>query len=455
MPQSNASRTSTLSRRSTAVVERPAVTIPPLDSSVWDNIYELNPEGKCGSHPETEEAHGSVIGHILSQLRPGMDLTKVALPTWILERRSLLEMFADFFVHPDEFTAIAHAPTPAERMTQCLRWYLSSFLAGRPWDVAKKPYNPIIGETFTCWIPKNDNGESTNSEEEGATGGAPGASASVGGGPVPDVAEDAITFVAEQVSHRPPVSCFYTESKADKISMTSHIWTKSRYLGLSIGMECVGQGNIIVHDHNEEYVVTFPKAYGRSILTTPWFEMGGTCHINCEKTGYSAKIDFHEKPLIGGERHRISAEIKAPKEKHPILKLEGHWNDKIYVIEAANKNESAKRKKNKDHTGNEVFVDPKALPTIKKQTFPLESQLETESRRQWREVTWCLKQHIVEGASYFKTALEEKQRAGERNRQERGIKWTPKLFHQTQDGGYVYCSPLEKRLRGDYSTGFK
>ena len=33
--------------------------------------------GKCGSHPETEEAHGSVIGHILSQLRPGMDLTKV------------------------------------------------------------------------------------------------------------------------------------------------------------------------------------------------------------------------------------------------------------------------------------------------------------------------------------------------------------------------------------------
>ena len=43
----------------------------------------------------------------------------------------------------------------------------------------------------------------------------------------------------------------------------------------------------------------------RSILTTPWFEMGGTCHINCEKTGYSAKIDFHEKPLIGGEKHRL------------------------------------------------------------------------------------------------------------------------------------------------------
>ena len=32
-----------------------------------------------------------------------MDLTKVVLPTFILERRSLLEMYADFFAHPDYF----------------------------------------------------------------------------------------------------------------------------------------------------------------------------------------------------------------------------------------------------------------------------------------------------------------------------------------------------------------
>lgn len=39
--------------------------------------------------------------HLLSQLSVGMDLTKITLPTFILERRSLLEMFADFFAHPD------------------------------------------------------------------------------------------------------------------------------------------------------------------------------------------------------------------------------------------------------------------------------------------------------------------------------------------------------------------
>lgn len=218
--------------------------------------------------------------------------------------------------------------------------------------------------------------------------------------------------------------------------MTSHIWTKSRFLGLSIGMECVGHGTIILHDHHEEYVVTFPKAYGRSILTTPWFEMGGTCHITCEKTGYSAKIDFHEKPLVYGQKHRITAEVKAPNEKEPIFQVEGHWNDKIYVIES--------RKKKKEKEGGNLFVDTKSLPVRKKQTVPLTNQIPTESRRQWREVTWCLKNHMTEGATYFKTALEEKQREGigldplqERNREERGIKWTPKYFKDPIKPTYI------------------
>lgn len=49
------------------------------------------------------ESHGSVVSHLLSQVKIGMDLTRVALPTFILERRSLLEMYADYFAHPDQF----------------------------------------------------------------------------------------------------------------------------------------------------------------------------------------------------------------------------------------------------------------------------------------------------------------------------------------------------------------
>ena len=78
-----------------------------------------------------------------------MDLTKIVLPTFILERRSLLEMYADFFAHPDIFTEISEKESPEERIIQVLRWYLSAFSASRKTTVAKKPYNPILGRKFS------------------------------------------------------------------------------------------------------------------------------------------------------------------------------------------------------------------------------------------------------------------------------------------------------------------
>lgn len=75
-------------------------------------------------------------------------------------------------------------------MVQVVRWYLSSYHAGRKSVVAKKPYNPILGEVFRChWdipaISKNDDDV-------------------VSDGPVPWCTKSQLTFVAEQVSHHPP-----------------------------------------------------------------------------------------------------------------------------------------------------------------------------------------------------------------------------------------------------------
>ena len=36
-------------------------------------------------------------------------------------------------------------------MVAIVRYYLSSFHAARKGTIAKKPYNPILGETFHCY----------------------------------------------------------------------------------------------------------------------------------------------------------------------------------------------------------------------------------------------------------------------------------------------------------------
>lgn len=75
------------------------------------------------------ESHGSVVTHLLSQVKIGMDLTKVVLPTFILERRSLLEMYADYFAHPDLFIRIADFKDPRDRLV--FHGFLSKMLRSK------------------------------------------------------------------------------------------------------------------------------------------------------------------------------------------------------------------------------------------------------------------------------------------------------------------------------------
>ncbi|XP_033111662.1 oxysterol-binding protein-related protein 9-like isoform X2 [Anneissia japonica] len=365
------------------------------------------------------EKHGSVITHLLSQVRLGMDLTKVVLPTFILETRSTLEMYADFFAHADLFSTISSIDDPKDRMFQVLRWYLSALSAGRKGSVAKKPYNPIIGETFLCyWDVDPENTDQNDLTTDG---------------PLPWAPKDSVTFIAEQVSHHPPISAFYAECYNTKMAFNAHLWTKSKFLGLSIGVDMIGQACASDLKHEEDYFLTFPSGYGRSILTVPWFEMGGKGQIVCNKTGFSANITFHTKPFYGGKRHRISAEVVHVSDpKKPILSVQGEWNGVM-----CSKGPNGKYE--------EPFVDTKSMKIIKKKVKPMSSQGEYESRRLWKDVTFHLKAKDMEKATEGKRFLEQRQRDEAKERKETGTVWKHKHFHE--DGEiFAYNHRLQSRL---------
>uniref|UniRef100_A0A3P9M8F8 Oxysterol-binding protein n=1 Tax=Oryzias latipes TaxID=8090 RepID=A0A3P9M8F8_ORYLA len=407
-----ASQESTLKRPNTTESLNSSMSNGTTDADQFDSHDDRDDDGEG----ESVEEHKSVIMHLLSQVRLGMDLTKVVLPTFILERRSLLEMYADFFAHPDLFVSIAEQPEPRERMVQVVKWYLSAFHAGRKGSVAKKPYNPILGEVFYChW-------DLPSGAEEPET---------VSDGPVPWASTNSVCFVAEQVSHHPPISAFYAECLNRKIQFNAHIWTKSKFLGMSIGVHNIGQGCVSCLEHDEHYILTFPNGYGRSILTVPWVELGGECNISCSKSGYSANIVFHTKPFYGGKKHRITADIFAPNDKKSFCSIEGEWNGVMYAKWATGENTA--------------FIDTKKIGTVKKKVRKLEDQLDFESRRLWRDVTVNLKLKDIDAATDAKHRLEEKQRAEARERKEKEQQWETRLFHE--DGEcWVYDEPLLKRL---------
>ncbi|XP_048726382.2 oxysterol-binding protein-related protein 11 isoform X2 [Caretta caretta] len=360
------------------------------------------------------EEQRSVILHLLSQLKLGMDLTRVVLPTFILEKRSLLEMYADFMSHPDLFIAITNGATPEERMIRFVEYYLTSFHEGRKGAIAKKPYNPIIGETFHCsWrmakgeVPSDSNSNSSShSLSEQAT---------LSQEPEGQVEPDYYTvrFVAEQVSHHPPVSGFYAECVEKKMCVNAHVWTKSKFLGMSIGVTMVGEGLLSLLEYGEEYTFSLPCAYARSILTVPWVELGGKVNVNCAKTGYSASITFHTKPFYGGKLHRVTGEVKQNATNTVACRVQGEWNS---VLEFTYSN------------GETKYVDLTKLSVTRKRVRPLEKQGPFESRRLWQHVTESLKDGDIDKATEHKRALEERQRNEERLRAETEAPWSTKYF---------------------------
>ncbi|MED6259926.1 Oxysterol-binding protein- protein 11 [Ataeniobius toweri] len=397
---------------------------PPDSGSFSGEQEEIDPEDEVeDSFTDQEEDLGaveeerSVILHLLSQLKLGMDLTRVVLPTFILEKRSLLEMYADFMSHPELFVTIADGNSPEDRMVRFVEYYLTSFHEGRKGAIAKKPYNPIIGETFHCsWrVPRRP--ETSTESPQGSPE------------PSADTQEPyQVRFMAEQVSHHPPVSGFYAECQEKQMCVNTHVWTKSKFMGMSIGVSMIGEGCLHLLEHDEEYTFTLPCAYARSILTVPWVELGGKVNIGCNKSGYSAVITFQTKPFYGGKLHKVTAEVKHNPTNAVVCRVQGEWNG---VLEFS-------------YTSGETkVVDVTKLPVTRKRVRPIEKQAPTESRRLWQHVTEALRQKDIEKATEHKRVLEERQRTEERHRAETETPWRTRYFDREGEG-WAYRKPLWK-----------
>ena len=126
-----------------------------------------------------------------------MDLSKVVLPTFILEPRSFLDKLSDYYYHADILSRAVLEDDPFTRIKTVVQWYLSGFYK-KPKGL-KKPYNPILGELFRCcW--RHPNGSTT-------------------------------FYIAEQVSHHPPVSALYVTNRQDGFTLSASILAKSKFYG--------------------------------------------------------------------------------------------------------------------------------------------------------------------------------------------------------------------------------
>lgn len=144
-----------------------------------------------------------------------MDLSKVVLPTFILEPRSFLEKLSDYYYHCDILSEATIAPFPLDRLKLVLKFYLSGFYK-KP-NGLKKPYNPILGEVYRCMWDRNElsdtcsMGTSSSSSSQNCS--------------------SRTYYLAEQISHHPPCSAFYAINPYDGFQITGVVLVKSKFFG--------------------------------------------------------------------------------------------------------------------------------------------------------------------------------------------------------------------------------
>ncbi|XP_051546711.1 oxysterol-binding protein-related protein 8-like isoform X4 [Myxocyprinus asiaticus] len=349
---------------------------------------ELGEAGEASQTETVSEENKSLIWTLLKQVRPGMDLSKVVLPTFILEPRSFLDKLSDYYYHADFLSEAAVEENAYNRLKKVVKWYISGFYK-KPKGL-KKPYNPIIGETFRCvWLHNKTNSKTF--------------------------------YIAEQVSHHPPVSAFYVSNRKDGFCLSGSILAKSKFYGNSLSAILDGEARLTFLNRGEDYVMNMPYAHCKGILYgTMTLELGGQITIACEKTGYSAQLEFKLKPFLGSSDsvNQISGKIKLGKEV--LATLEGHWDSEIFI--------------NDKKTGEvEMFWNP--TPELRQSrltccTVPSEEQGKFESERLWQHVTRAINNKDQTEATNEKFILEEAQRKAARERKMKCEEWTPLLFEQ-------------------------
>uniref|UniRef100_A0A669CB64 Oxysterol-binding protein n=1 Tax=Oreochromis niloticus TaxID=8128 RepID=A0A669CB64_ORENI len=359
---------------------------PQATAYVEQSTEEMAEAGEASQVETVSEENKGLIWSLLKQLRPGMDLSKVVLPTFILEPRSFLDKLSDYYYHADLLSQASLEESAYGRIKQVLRWYLSGFYK-KPKGL-KKPYNPILGETFRCcWLHPETN--------------------------------SCTFYIAEQVSHHPPISAFYVCNRKDGFSISGSILAKSKFYGNSLSAILDGKARLLFLSRDEEYVITMPYAHCKGILYgTMTLELGGKVTIECEKTKCVAELEFKLKPFLGGSGsvNQINGKIFVGEEV--LATVDGHWDNEVFIHE-------------KRSGQQEILWNPSPeirSSRLKRQVVQLDQQGEFESERLWQHVTSAIMDRDQVRATQEKFVLEEAQR---RDSRERGDKpWLPRLFHQ-------------------------
>lgn len=336
----------------------------------------------------------------------GKDITSmISLPVWILEPLSFLQIMSEPLQYDYLLQKAADAPDSLDRLV-----YIAAFNCAL-YSCAvrtRKPFNPLLGETFEI-VPKNNK----------------------------------YKFIAEQVSHHPPIGV--SETTAEDYTLQLETELKSKFYGNSSEIFIGGTNHLKLYKSGDHitwgHLVT---CCHNIILGSLWLDHYGDLVISNHITGEKCVTKFQKAGWLGAGRYVMTGEV-FDESGNLKIKLRGKWNESLiaqrvdengvggeeYVVwESENRNIDNKNGFSKFILEEVISITPEyeaILPAT-------DSRLRGDRR--------ALEEGDLDLAAKLKHELEEKQRAAKRGRDSKGERWRTKFFEKAEDPifGYVWKS---------------
>ncbi|KAL9429030.1 hypothetical protein AB3S75_030936 [Citrus x aurantiifolia] len=339
----------------------------------------------------------------------------VTLPVFISEPNSVLQRMAELMEYSHLLDLADECEDPYMRLVYASSWALSIYFAYRR---AWKPFNPVLGETFEM------------------------------------VNHGGVTFIAEQVSHHPPMSAGHAENEHFIYDVTSKLRTK--FLGNSIDVYPVGRTRVTLkRDGVVLDLVPPPTKVHNLIFGRTWIDSPGDMVMTNLTTGDKVVLYFQPCGWFGAGRYEVDGYVYDAAEQPKIL-MTGKWNESMSYQPCDSEGEPLPGTELKevwrvadapeDDKYQYTYFTHKlnSFDTAPKKLLPSDSRL--------RPDRYALEKGDLSKAGSEKSRLEERQRAEKRIREAKDDMFAPKWFDLSDEVTPTPWGDLEVyRYNGKYS----
>ncbi|KAM4725126.1 oxysterol-binding protein-related protein 3-like [Anableps anableps] len=223
----------------------------------------------------------------------GKDLSKVAMPVQLNEPINTLQRLCEELEYSDLLDTANQTEDPYQRMVYVATFAISAY-ASSYYRAGSKPFNPLLGETYECDRP-----------------------------------DKGFRFIAEQVSHHPPVSACHADSR--NFCFWQDVRWKNKFWGKSMEIVPMGTTHVTLPAFRDHYEWNKVTSCIHNILSGQrWIEHYGEMAIkNMNSDVCQCKVTFIKAKSWSSTVNEIEGVVTDSNGKvvHTIF---GKWHESVF-----------------------------------------------------------------------------------------------------------------------------